>query len=243
MAFGDIAPRLMAGLMQDYGLTQEQAAGFVGNLAHESGGFNTLQEINPLVEGSRGGYGYAQWTGPRRRQFEAWSSEHGLDPSSYDANYGFLRNELDNTAEGRVLNDLRAAPDVASASKVVEQQFLRPGIPHSESRVKWANRALGGGASPAPQPGLSSPVVPKPTPEQAAPFSMAPQVAESKGVGDYLAQLASKASDYAPPSTAPADISAPSAARQGSSMTDILAAIRKQRMQASPMPFGLFPGA
>lgn len=140
----DIANRLMAGLMTDYGLTREQAAGFVGNLAHESAGFRTLQEVKPLVPGSRGGYGYAQWTGPRRRQFEAWSQQQGLDPSSFEANYGFLRHELDNTNEGAFLPKLRNARSVDEAAKVVERGFLRPGIPHTESRIKWANRILGG---------------------------------------------------------------------------------------------------
>ena len=144
MAFNEIAPQLMNRLMADYGLTREQAAGFVGNLAHESGGFGTLQEVKPLIPGSRGGYGYAQWTGPRRKQFEAWTSQNNLDPRSFEANYGFLRHELDNTSEGAVLGRLRQAPDVATAAQVVEKGFLRPGIPHSASRVKWANRALGG---------------------------------------------------------------------------------------------------
>lgn len=159
----DIAMRLQRDLMRDYGLTAEQAAGFVGNLAHESGGFRTLQEVKPLIPGSRGGYGYAQWTGPRRRAFEAWTSQNSLDPASYEANYGFLRHELDNTPEGGFLGDLRAARDVGSATKVVEQKFLRPGIPHTESRMKWAQRVLGNdmpamaAAQPAPSGARPSP--------------------------------------------------------------------------------------
>lgn len=140
----DVASRLMAGLMTDYGLTREQAAGFVGNLAHESAGFRTLQEVSPLVKGSRGGYGYAQWTGPRRRQFEAWSQQQGLDPSSFEANYGFLRHELDTTPEGRVIPKLKGAQTVEDATRVVSDTFLRPGIPHMGSRLQWAQRVAGG---------------------------------------------------------------------------------------------------
>lgn len=139
----DVGSRLMADLQRDLGLSQEQAAGVVGNLAHESGNFATLQEVSPLVEGSRGGYGYAQWTGPRRRAFEAWSAENGLDPSSYDANYGFLLHELTSTPERAVMDDLRGANDPASAARVFSNQFLRPGIPHMDNRLALAQRYYG----------------------------------------------------------------------------------------------------
>ncbi|XKM41271.1 phage tail tip lysozyme [Rhizobium ruizarguesonis] len=62
-----IAPRLVSDLSRDFQLSPEQAAGVVGQLGQESAGFGTMQEVNPLVPGSRGGYGYAQWTGPRRK--------------------------------------------------------------------------------------------------------------------------------------------------------------------------------
>lgn len=135
--------RLMADLMRDFGLSREQAAGVVGNLAHESGNFETLQEISPLVEGSRGGYGYAQWTGPRRRAFEEWARGRGLDPSSYDANYGFLQHELTNTPEGAVLGDLRGAQSAQDAAMIFSDKFLRPGIPHHDSRIALASQYAG----------------------------------------------------------------------------------------------------
>lgn len=141
---GDIGSRLMADLQRDLGLSVDQAAGVVGNLAHESGGFETLQEISPLIEGSRGGYGYAQWTGPRRRQFEAWASDRGLDPSSYDANYGFLLHELTQTPEGRVMNALRGADSYRDAATVFSNQFLRPGIPHMSNRLSLAGKYASG---------------------------------------------------------------------------------------------------
>jgi len=149
---GDIGARLAADLQRDFGLKPEQSAGVVGNLAHESGNFRSLQEIRPTVPGSRGGYGYAQWTGPRRVAFENWSKENGLDPTSYAANYGFLKHELTNTGEGKVLNALKAAPDVGTATQVFSDQFLRPGVPAMGSRMKYAQQYLGGGASPAQAP-------------------------------------------------------------------------------------------
>lgn len=142
----DIASRLKADLQRDFGLSGVQASAFVGNLAHESGGFKSLQEINPAVPGSRGGYGYAQWTGPRRRQFESWAAQNELDPTSYEANYGFLKHELSSTPEGRVLDKLKQAQDPVTATQIVSDEFLRPGIPGMGSRQKWTQRVLGGDA-------------------------------------------------------------------------------------------------
>lgn len=146
----EIGGRLSADLQRDFGLKPEQAAGVVGNLAHESGNFRTLQEIKPTVPGSRGGYGYAQWTGPRRFAFEQFAHERGLDPTSYEANYGFLKHELQNTGEGKVLAALRQAGDVNSATQVFSDQFLRPGVPAMDSRLRFASQYAGSGQSAAP---------------------------------------------------------------------------------------------
>lgn len=141
--FHAIPDRLMADLQRDLGLTQAQAAGVVGNLATETGNFQHMQEINPVVKGSRGGFGYAQWTGPRRRQYEAWAQENGLDPTSYEANYGFLVHELTATPESRVMGDLTAAETPEQAAQVFSEQFLRPGIPHMDRRKANAARYAG----------------------------------------------------------------------------------------------------
>ena len=89
--------RLGPRLMGDLGLSDIQAAGLLGNLGHESGGFRDLQEIAPAVAGSRGGWGLAQWTGPRRRAMEAWCRAHALDPADPEASYGYLCAELRGT--------------------------------------------------------------------------------------------------------------------------------------------------
>lgn len=145
-----VGSRLVSDLMRDLNLTQEQAAGVVGNLAHETGGFKHMQEIAPVVPGSRGGFGIAQWTGPRRKAFEAWAAENGLDPNSYEANYGFLQHELKNTPEGAVLGPLSQAQTAEEAARVFSDQFLRPGIPAMGSRLAFANQFAGD--QPAPMP-------------------------------------------------------------------------------------------
>jgi hypothetical protein len=96
MTFEETAKRIIRDLMRDFGLDVPSACAIVGNFGHETGGFTKLQEIKPTVSGSRGGFGWAQWTGPRRRSYEAWCDKHTLDPTTYDANYGFAKYELQN---------------------------------------------------------------------------------------------------------------------------------------------------
>lgn len=135
----DTGYRLIEDMIDEFGLTRAQAAGFVGNLDYETGGFKFMQEIEPLVPGSRGGFGFAQWTGPRRKQFENWSKENSLDLASYEANKGYLFHELKNTSEGRVLDDLRATDNPEEAAKIVSEKFLRPGIPNLGQRIARAS--------------------------------------------------------------------------------------------------------
>ena len=162
----DIAARLMRDLMFDFDLTREQAAGVVGNLAFESTGFREMQERDPAVEGSRGGYGYAQWTGPRRRDFEAFAEARGLDINSYEANYGFLAHEL-STNHAYSLNPLRRAgtPHEATEAFVNHYEYPDPERTHLDERKSlsmhvFMNPNLGFEAptpTPRPDPGSVSP--------------------------------------------------------------------------------------
>lgn len=136
----EIGSKLKEDLMRDFGITAEQAAGVVGNLDHETGGFEFMQEIAPVVEGSRGGYGFAQWTGPRRVAFEEWASANEMDLNSYDANYGFLKHELTSTPEGDVLVNLSNAQTVEDAATIFSEEFLRPGKPNIDSRITRSYR-------------------------------------------------------------------------------------------------------
>src|SRR5262249_36370806 len=74
-------PKIMADLMRDFGLTDIQAAGILGNIGQECGGFTLWQEAHPLG-GGQGGYGWCQWTGPRRTSFFAWCAQQGLSVQS-----------------------------------------------------------------------------------------------------------------------------------------------------------------
>jgi hypothetical protein len=130
-----IGTRLMSDLQEVLGITKAQAAGIVGNFDHETGGFKYLQELKPTVPGSKGGRGFAMWTGPRRKAFEAWSAENNLDPDSYDASFGFFVHEVQNTNEGRFMEALEKTTTAEQAAKVFSRNYLRPGKPMMNKRV------------------------------------------------------------------------------------------------------------
>lgn len=147
--------RLGPALMKDLGLTAVQAAGLLGNLGHETGGFRHLQEVSPALPRSRGGWGIAQWTGPRRTAMEAWCRANGLDPASDAANDGYLREEL-TTSEVAALAALKRAATLEEATEVACRRFERPGIVALPDRLVWARRALAAIRRPAMPPVRSS---------------------------------------------------------------------------------------
>ncbi len=140
-SFETKAAQIMQNLQTDFELTPEQSAGFVGNLAHETGGFRHMQELKPVVPGSRGGAGWAMWTGPRRKKFEQWAKNKGLSTRSDAANYGFLKHELE-TSESGVLEALRKTNNPRDAALVVEKKFERSGVKNYKSRYDYADKSL-----------------------------------------------------------------------------------------------------
>jgi hypothetical protein len=97
------------------GLKPFQAAGIVSNLAAESGVTGT-NEKHPLIPGSRGGVNLEQWTGPRRRAFEAWAGAHNLSPFSPEAGHGYLVYELQHNQA--LLARIKAAKTAQEAAMV-----------------------------------------------------------------------------------------------------------------------------
>lgn len=139
------APAIMVQLIRDFPvITPIDAAAILGNLGHESAGLTILQEIKPTVPGSKGGYGWAQWTGPRRRAYEAYCARTGKDPASDEANYAYLFLELKGIegSEGGAIGKLVAAKGLDAKVETFERAFLRAGVKHYPSRKQWAALAL-----------------------------------------------------------------------------------------------------
>lgn len=142
MAWEELAPKVINDLSRDLNITPQAAAGIVGQLGYESEGLQAINERQPVVPGSRGGFGWAQWTGPRRREFESWAGQQGMDINTPEANYGFLVHELKNTPESRVLEKLQGVQDPQQAGRIFTDTFLRPGIPAYDKRASWTEKAM-----------------------------------------------------------------------------------------------------
>lgn len=164
--FTDKAPWIINLLKADFGLTTDDAVAIVANIGHESAGFRHFQEIKPTVPGSKGGFGWCQWTGPRRREFEAYCKRNKLDPFSDRANYGFLFVELKGTEKG-ALPAVRMAQGLEAKVAAFERKFERAGVINMPSRMKYAEAAL---AAWKATPGARPPyALEKPVPLDAAP--------------------------------------------------------------------------
>lgn len=126
------------------GIPQNAAMGFAGNFMVESRLDPGINEIAPLVEGSRGGFGLAQWTGPRRRQLEAFAGSQGRSVDDPELQMDFLAWELQNT-ESKAAQKIFQASDPEEAARLVSTEFLRPGIPHLDRRIQATRDIAGGG--------------------------------------------------------------------------------------------------
>jgi hypothetical protein len=160
-------------LMADLGLTMEQASGLVGNWAYESSGLSVLQERLPTVPGSKGGAGWAMWTGPRRLAFEDYARKRGLSINADECNYKFAVFELKGS-QASFLMQLNATKDLATACKLTHSLYERPSdvldgsYRSGPDRLKWAQRALAGARAVKAAPQGPTPVVPPGPPPDGA---------------------------------------------------------------------------
>jgi len=189
--FAAVVPGFMAKLLRDFPeLDVLDAAAIFGNAGHESKGLTDDQEDKPVVPGSKGGLNWMQWTGPRRRAFEAYCKRNGIDPNSDKAAYKYLFIELkgiEGTEKGAIKAVLSAG-SLEEKVKAFEKAYLRAGVKHYPSRLAWANRALEAWNTSAkmlePDPidlgGIAQPDIPAPKP---APVPPAQSVEKKTGFG------------------------------------------------------------
>lgn len=148
---GDIAQRLRMGMIER-GLPEHVADGFLMNFQDESGLNPGINEQNPTVPGSRGGFGLYQLTGPRRVAYEQFAQQRGVSPADPDAQLDFLMAELKGP-ESRAAQSIMAAPDAGTAAAAIARDFLRPAPEHLQRRVAeytggqgYTASTMGGGA-------------------------------------------------------------------------------------------------
>jgi hypothetical protein len=131
-------------LMRDLGLTADQAAGIVGNMAAESGVENArVQGSRPGTKGvlkvdDKTGYGIVQWTSMGRQQALAdYAKSKGADlskPLSMDIEYQFFLKEFKGKY-GHVLSQIKQARDVKTASTIFMQQYEVPEHYKTEAKI------------------------------------------------------------------------------------------------------------
>jgi hypothetical protein len=133
------APEFMRQLMEDFELHDIHAAAILGNIGYNCAGFTFLHEMGqPEL---KDGYGWVQWTGPRRVAFFEWCRDHNLDFTDDAANYGFLKCEL-STSYKDAITALRKTSTLEAAVRAFERNFESVRVPDYSSRNKWASRAL-----------------------------------------------------------------------------------------------------
>lgn len=138
----DATANIRSGLIKR-GLPEHVADAFIMNMRDESGLKTDINEAAPIVPGSRGGYGLIQWTGPRRRQLEAFAAARGTAPSDLNTQLDFLMTELQGpeARAGQAILSTKTAPEAAA---VILNDFLRPAEEHRARR----EAAYLGGAQP-----------------------------------------------------------------------------------------------
>jgi hypothetical protein len=138
------AEQIKLGLIQR-GLPPHVADGFLMNFQDESGLDAGINEISPLVPGSRGGFGLYQLTGPRRVAYENYAQERGVDVADPNAQLDFLMMELQGP-ESRAARSILSAPDANTAAVAIARDFLRPAPENLEKRIR---RYAGGQGMPS----------------------------------------------------------------------------------------------
>jgi hypothetical protein len=134
------APKVMHDLMAEFELDKLQAAGILGNIGVECDGFKAYHEYGQ-PEG-KGGYGWCQWTGPRRKDFFSFCDTHNLDRITDEASYRFLVHELSTKPYSSAVAALHKTTTLADAVLAFERNFEKAGSPNYVARNNYAKIAL-----------------------------------------------------------------------------------------------------
>lgn len=130
---GDREQQIRDGLLRR-GLPEHVADGFMLNFRDESRFDPGINEAAPVVPGSRGGFGLAQWTGPRRVALERFAQETGRPVGDVETQLDFLMTELQGSEAG-AMPAIMGSRDAGGAAAAIASEFLRPAPEHLARRV------------------------------------------------------------------------------------------------------------
>jgi hypothetical protein len=145
-----VASYFMTHLQKDFNLTPNQAAGIVANLWYESGGMHpNMNEGGHAGAPSSNmgqGYGVAQWTGSRKREFLDFAARNHMNPSSVEANYAFLKHELQ-TTHSDAIRAVKSTSTAKEATLKFCNVFERPGVLALNARYDALAQVMPSGSS------------------------------------------------------------------------------------------------
>lgn len=148
---GETASYIKEGLVKR-GVPEHVAEGVILNFQDESGLNPGINEIAPTVKGSRGGFGLAQWTGPRRVALEQYAASIGKPPSDIDTQLDFFMQENQGAEKG-AWQKVLSAENAGEAAANFVSHWERPAEKHKRSRVA---KYLAYGGTPAADPAVAS---------------------------------------------------------------------------------------
>jgi len=162
--------QVVAGLVQR-GVPAHVAQGVAANFRDESG-FNTgIQELNP--HSGRGGYGLAQWTGPRRVALENFAASRGAPSDDPEVQMDFFMQENAGPEAG-AWQKVLASPDASSAASAFVNEWERPAAQHAAARTAKYQGGIAVG---------------DPNPNRTTPYTGPAEVGGGSG-SDYYSQMA-----------------------------------------------------
>jgi hypothetical protein len=144
------------------GVPEAHALGMLANIKAESGFRPDINEVNPVVPGSRGGFGLFQHTGPRREALEAYAGDRLTD---WRTQIDFALSEPDSK---RYLAQQFADP--ADATDWFLRHWERPAVANTEQRLKYLQEIQSQLVDPRMAGGTGGyPVSPHSLPDKGAP--------------------------------------------------------------------------
>mgnify|MGYP005846146805 CR=1 FL=1 len=130
-----VDPEAIVSGLVERGLPEHVAQAFAAEIGEESGFDPGINESKPLVEGSRGGFGLIQVTGPRRDELENLAQQRGVSPADVGLQLDQLVNEFFGS-EKRAGAEILATNSVPDARVKIVTQFLRPAKENQQKRVQ-----------------------------------------------------------------------------------------------------------
>lgn len=115
------------------GLSDEQAAGIMGNIQQESN-FNSSS-----LNSSSGAFGLFQWLGGRKTNLENYARSKGKDPSDVTTQLEYFWSEIENGGQYNTLDKLKATNSAGDAATSFEKSFERSGGSAMDKRINYAN--------------------------------------------------------------------------------------------------------